>query len=137
MINEIFISLKPEFAELIKARKKTYEFRKYKPRRRVEKFWIYVNQPVAELKYVAQIDPPIEYPGKIPENGIGNLEFNNGLKKSKYAYPIIHFDEIIKPISHEELEEKFGFVPPQSFAYADKYSKIIKYVADAGLRRLF
>ncbi len=137
MTNEIIISLKPEFAELIKQRKKTHEFRKYKPNHNIKKLWIYVTKPVGALKYIAEVGKPIEYPEKIPEKGIGNLEFNKGLKKFRYAFPIRHFYELAEPIHLQSLKKDFGFTPPQSFAYTKKYEPLAKFVKKTGLRRIF
>ena len=66
MKDEIFISLKPEFADLIERQEKTHEFRKWKPTRKVRRFWIYVTKPVALLKYVADVGDVAEYPQKNP-----------------------------------------------------------------------
>ena len=137
MMHEIFISLKPKFAELIRQRKKTYEFRKYKPRHKINRLWIYVTQPIATLKYIAEVGEIVNYPTKIPEDGAGNSEFNKGLKKSKYAFPILHLDELIEPIPLQRLRDKFGFTPPQSFAYISKYRSLAKHVKKSGLRRIF
>ncbi len=137
MPNEIFISLKPKFAELIRQRKKTHEFRSYKPRYKINRFWIYVTQPIALLKYVAEVGEPAEYPEKIPETGIGNREFNKGLKTSNYAFPILHLYELKQPISLQKLKEKFGFAPPQSFAYINRYKSLAECVRASGLRRIF
>ncbi len=135
MPNEIFISLKPKFAELIRQRKKTHEFRTYKPRHKVNRFWIYVTQPIALLKYVAEVGEPVEYPAKILD--IGDREFNKGLKAFKYAFPILHLYELKKPISLQKLKEKFSFAPPQSFAYANRYKSLVECVRASGLRRIF
>ncbi len=137
MTNEIFISLKPKFAELIKRRQKNHEFRRYKPKYSIQKFWIYVNKPISQLKYVAEIADPIEYPNQIPENGVGNVEFNQGLKKSKFAYYIIHFYEITNPMGCEELRKRFKFLPPQRFVYADKHPKLIKFMHNLKWQMIF
>ncbi len=137
MTTEIFISLKPQFAELIRERRKTYEFRKYKPTRHVNRIWIYVTSPTAALRYIAEVGEPVEYPNKIPENGVGNVEFNAGLKKSKFAFPILHLDELNEPITYKELRGRFNFTPPQSFTYADRYPSVAQHVRRTGLRRLY
>ncbi|RMF94786.1 MAG: hypothetical protein D6734_06950 [Candidatus Schekmanbacteria bacterium] len=137
MMYEIFISLKPQFSELIRQRKKTHEFRKYRPRHEIKRLWIYVTHPVSALKYIAEVGKLVEYPTRIPEDGVGNKEFNTGLKKSKYAFPILHLYELREPIHLRRLRNEFGFAPPQSFAYIDKYESLVEYVKDSGLRRLF
>lgn len=137
MSNEIFISLKPEFIELIKERKKTHEFRSYRPKKDIRRLWIYITVPVASLKYIIEVGRIVEYPEKIKIDGVGNLEFNKGLKKSKYAFPIKHLYELVEPISLERLKKEFGLVPPQSFIYIDKYPSLIDYVVKKGFKRLF
>lgn len=137
MTNEVFISLRPEMEKLIIQRKKTYEFRKYAPRQEIKKFWIYVSAPESALKYIAEIGELIKYPSRIHEDGVGNAEFNRGLKKSRYAFPILHLDELTKPLGLQQLKEEFGFTPPQRFMYVDKHPGIVEHVSSSGLRRLF
>jgi predicted transcriptional regulator len=128
MENAIILSLKPEFAELIEKKEKTFEFRKYKPQKPVNKLYIYVTSPVCELKYVIDTENPIEYPNKVTEKGIGNADFNNGLKVSKFAYPIKHLYKIDKPISLNDLREKFDLQPPQGYVYAATYNKLFDFI---------
>lgn len=59
----------------------------------------------------------MKYPEKLDSDGDGNYDFNIG-KKSKYAYPI----------SLEELKNKFDFIPPQAFSYAETFAKLTEYV---------
>ena len=120
---EIVISLKPKFATLIEKRLKNHEFRKNVPKRMPNKIWIYVTQPVAELKYIAEVNTYVEYPRKISETGIGNMEFNIG-EKTKFAYPIVKLHKLKNPISLSELKLKYGFVAPQNLAYIEKYINI-------------
>ena len=82
----IFISIKPEFIKKIECGEKNYEFRKYIPKKNINKLYVYVSSPDCCLKYILYIDKIIKYPNKIKESGYGNYEFNAGLKKSKYAY---------------------------------------------------
>lgn len=121
---EIIISLKPKFAELIEKREKTHEFRKNVPKNVPQRIWIYVTHPVAELKYIAEVDNYIEFPKKIQEKGFGNSDFNFGKKKSKYAYPIKKLYRLRKPICLNELRNQHSFVAPQNFAYIDRYETI-------------
>ena len=57
--------------------------------------------------------------------GAGNLEFNNG-QKSKFAYRIDDIYELENGISLKELKEDYGFVPPQAFAYDDRYPNLTR-----------
>ena len=137
MTNEICISLRPEMAELVRLRKKNHEFRRYKLPYEVRRLWIYVTMPVSELKYIAEIGELVEYPTNIPEDGVGNTEFNKGLKKSKYAYPILHLDELVEPLNLQRLREEFGFSPPQRFVYTTKYQKLVDHFSSSRLRGLY
>ena len=69
----------------------------------------------------------MKYPEKLDSDGDGNYDFNIG-KKSKYAYPIIKVYELFYPISLEELKNKFDFIPPQAFSYAETFAKLTEYV---------
>lgn len=134
---EIVISLKPKFASLIEKNLKNHEFRKKVPKRVPNKIWIYVTHPVAELKYVAEVNDYIEFPNKISDNGYGNSEFNIGAK-TKYAYPIKKLYKLKRPIGLVELREKYNFVAPQNFAYIDRYDEIkIDVINKQGLTNLF
>lgn len=137
MTSDIIISIRLEMADLIRLREKNYEFRRYKLPPESRRVWIYVTRPVSELKYVAEIGNVVEYPTIIPENGIGNAEFNKGLKKSKNAYPILHLDELVPSIGLYQLRKESRFFPPQKFAYVDNYPKLAEYISNSDLRRLY
>ena len=124
----IFISIKPKFTKLIETGKKNYEFRKYIPKKNINKLYVYESSPTCCLKYILYIDKIIEYPTIIEESGIGNSEFNNGLKKAKYAYHINSVYRLIKPIPLSDLKNEYKFVAPQSYAYDTKYPELIKCI---------
>ena len=127
----IFISIKPEFTKRIEAGEKNYEFRKYIPKEEFGKLYVYETFPTCSLKYILTIDKIIEYPNKINEKGYGNSDFNNGLKKSKYAYHISKVEKLDNPINLKILRSKFMFTAPQSYAYDYRYSDLVKYINDA------
>jgi len=133
----IFLSLKPNFATLISKQKKTHEFRKYSPKLEVDEFFIYVTSPVAKIKFLAEVGTPVQFPEKIKIAGEGNDDFDKGLKKAKFAFPIIHFHELNKPIPLEELRERFNFTPPQSFAYDYKYPNLVKQLKKIQKKKVF
>ena len=124
----IFISIKPEFTKRIELGEKNYEFRKYIPKEEFDKLYVYETVPTCSLKYILTIDKIVEYPNKIIEKGYGNNDFNNGLKKSKFAYHILKVEKIDNPISLKELKTKFGFTAPQSYAYDTSYPKLVNYI---------
>ena len=47
----------------------------------------------------------------------GNIEFNNGLKESIYAYHIKEIHILSIPLSLKELKENYDFYPPQKYIY--------------------
>lgn len=127
MFSGLYMSINPNASLKIEKEVKIYEFRNYIPKRKFDKLYIYVTSPVCELKYVLLINDIISYPNKIPENGDGNCEFNQGIK-SKYAYQISEVYKLNNPLSLNKLKKEFGFAPPQGYAYSDRYSDLTKFV---------
>lgn len=128
LTNGIYVSINPEPTSKIVQGTKNYEFRNYIPKRSFKFLYVYVTAPKSELKYVIEIGDIVKYPEKLDIDGDGNHDFNMG-KKSKYAYPIIKVYELVCPIPLEELKNKFGFVPPQAFSYAETFSELTEYVS--------
>ena len=57
-------------------------------------------------------------PGEVEdEDGLGNSEFNQGLKESKFGFEILHLYKIRTPLPASELKEKYKLLPPQRFSY--------------------
>lgn len=136
-MNDIVISLKPEFINLILKQEKNYEFRKYLPKKGVNKIWVYSKLPVARLEYLIIIDKIITYPEKILEPGLGNEEFNNGLKSTKYAYHIKHLYRMKEGINLKVLKEKYNFIAPQSYFYLENNLKLKNYLLSEKLEQIF
>ena len=128
MDSGIFISIKPCFTKKIESGEKNYEFRKYIPKKSINKLYVYESSPTCQIKYILYIDKIVEYPNKIDEQGYGNKDFNNGLKKSKYAYHIAKIEKLNKPLALTVLKKDYGFCAPQSFAYGSKYPKLVDYI---------
>lgn len=40
--------------------------------------------------------------------GIGNAEFNAGLKESKYGYPVLELYELVHPVTLAEMKTRWG-----------------------------
>ncbi len=136
-MTDIVVSIYPKFTNLIKMGEKNYEFRKYVPKRGVDRLWIYSSSPACSLEYMAEIDKIVEYPQKIAEKGIGNDDFNNGLKKSKFAYHIKHLYRLTSPLSLERLRNEFGFSAPQSYFYLDSNDALRSFLLRQNLERVF
>lgn len=136
MKKAIYLSIKPQFTKLIAIGEKNYEFRKYIPKIEIDKLFVYETTPTCALKYIIELGKIIEYPQKIVKNGYGNEDFNNGLKKSKYAYEINSVYLIEEPILLSELKLKYGFAAPQSYAYDDRYPELTEYLSNCKVRKL-
>lgn len=134
---DVVISIKPKFVDLIAKHLKNYEFRKYIPKKGVNKLWIYTSSPICSLEYVADIDNIITYPEHIQEEGIGNNEFNKGLKQSKHAYHIKHLYRLKTPLKLERLKSEFGFTAPQSYFYLENNPKLAEFVLTQKLEKIF
>ena len=126
----IYVSINPESTSKIVHEIKNHEFRNYIPKKSFKFLYVYVTAPQGQLKYVIEIGDIVKYPKKLESNGDGNSDFNLG-KKSKYAYPIIKVYELTVPISLEELKNKFGFVPPQAFSYAETFANLTEHLLKA------
>ncbi|CAG8483197.1 23586_t:CDS:2 [Gigaspora margarita] len=72
---------------------------------------------------LTEIEPAIEYPSQIPEDGIGNKEFNQGqgINQSKFAYKIKHLYKLNNPIGIKELKSNYNISPPRKYIYVSKY----------------
>ncbi|SFC83918.1 Predicted transcriptional regulator, contains an HTH and PUA-like domains [Bacillus sp. 491mf] len=137
MQNEIFISIKPVYCKKIKERKKLNEFRNYKPKNQIKRFWIYESSPTSALKYIADVSLPIEYPNKVEELADGDDRFNNG-ENGKYAFYIERLFQLEIPIELKELKSDFSFTPPQGFAYTSTYPNLVDFVENKiRLNRVF
>lgn len=136
MKKAIYLSIKPKFTKKIETGEKDHEFRKYIPKETIDTLFVYETVPACQLKYIIELGKIVEYPNKINELGYGNADFNAGLKQSKYAYEIKHVDLLENPICLKELKDVYGFAPPQSYAYDDRYEKLTNDIKLAKVKRL-
>ncbi|KAK2013341.1 hypothetical protein LZ32DRAFT_530407 [Colletotrichum eremochloae] len=113
---DIFISIHPEHMEEIVSGRKNHEFRNYKIPHTVSRMWLYITQPVAELKYMACFSDA-KSPGEIDEDGIGNTEFNQK-KGAKFAYHLYKLYELNDPLSLQYMMDRdYLHGPPQKYTY--------------------
>lgn len=132
----IYISIKPVHLNRIVTGKKNYEFRNYYPKEHIDVLYVYESSTTCKLKYIIELGEIIKYPNKITKEGYGNEDFNKGLKNSKYAYEIKHLYELERFIPLKELKEKYGFNPPQSYAYDVRYERLTEDINKMNVRRL-
>lgn len=136
MKKAIYLSIKPKYTKKIETGEKNYEFRNYYPKQKIDTLYVYETVPTCSIKYIIELGNIIEYPNKITQEGYGNSDFNNGLKKVKYAYEIKHVDFLEEPIDLQTLRNTYNFTPPQSYAYDKKYPELTKKINDSKLIRL-
>ncbi|KAL5048225.1 hypothetical protein BDW71DRAFT_178163 [Aspergillus fruticulosus] len=83
------MSIKPEHITNIANRTKNHEYRRYLLPATVQRIWFYTTAPLSRLEYVARVSHG-KTRGEVPEDGgLGNVEFNAGLKVSKYGYEVL------------------------------------------------
>ena len=60
-------------------------------------------------------------PGQVNDpTGIGNDAFDQGLKESKFGYPVLGLYELKEPLTSDMMKRKYGVVAPQGYLYAPK-----------------
>ncbi|PPQ73746.1 hypothetical protein CVT26_011866 [Gymnopilus dilepis] len=120
---DILISIKPVFMNAIVQREKNHEFRKYLISHEVQRMWLYVSSPDQTLRYIATVSKG-KRPGEVEsEDGMGNADFNAGLKESKYAYEIKELYELKEPLSLASMKARYGETFPQRFSYVSTRMK--------------
>lgn len=135
--NSPIFSIKPFYLEKILSKEKEYEFRNTYPKKFTNYYWVYESSPTMALKYLMEVDYPIEYPNKIDKFTYGVDRFHSGEMHAKYAYKIKHLYKLKYPITREELISKFDMIPPQSYTYLSNYSKLQEKLRVADLIKIF
>ncbi|KAK5993554.1 hypothetical protein PT974_06988 [Cladobotryum mycophilum] len=114
---DVLLAIQPLHLANIVAQRKNHEYRKYRLRDGVERLWLYEtrgdkeNKGRAAITHIATIPSDIRRtPGTVPEEpfGIGNSDFNAGLKQSKYGYPILELYKLVRPITLDEMKTTWG-----------------------------
>ncbi|KAJ5970333.1 uncharacterized protein N7479_000251 [Penicillium vulpinum] len=115
---DIFMSIKPEHIQNIATGSKNHEYRSYLLPPSIQHIWFYTTSPIKQIEYVARISLG-KTPGEVPDDGgIGNVEFNAGLKESKYGYEILALWRLKVSVSLEDALVK-GFLKgaPQKYCW--------------------
>ena len=131
----VLISIKPKYVKSIISGKKTVELRRRIPKiKKGDLVFIYSTSPVKAIQAYSFVDKIVS---KEPEelwnevesiSGVSKKEFDNYYKGKFIGYGIYlkDIEPIIKPISLDDLREKFEISnPPQSFRYLSK-SQFVK-----------
>jgi hypothetical protein len=75
-------------------------------------------------------------PGEIEQDeGVGNADFNAGLKVAGYAYEIKALYRLREPLPLTAMQERYAVTFPQRFAYAP--AKLLQEVILADQQQLF
>ncbi|MBA0016556.1 MAG: hypothetical protein ACTIAM_06600 [Pseudolactococcus laudensis] len=122
---EILLSIYPYYNDLIKIKKKNFEFRSWDIKFDSEYLvmWVYETRPTMAIKYKMTVKHPISELCTDQEYGLGNYKFIENIKRGMRAYEIVSFEELIKPIFLSDMRE-LGVNAPQGFAYIAKYPKL-------------
>ncbi|CAG8259622.1 unnamed protein product [Penicillium olsonii] len=115
---DIFMSIKPEHIQNIALRTKNHEYRGYLLPSSIQRIWFYTSSPTQSIEYVAHISHG-KRPGELPDDGgIGNTEFNTGLKTSGYAYEILILWKLRDPLTLKEaIRDGHLKGPPQKYCW--------------------
>jgi len=74
-------------------------------------------------------------PGQVRDpNGIGNDDFDNGKKASKFGYPVLSLYKLKTPLKSEAMKA-YGVSTPQGCVYAPK--KMVDEIPLEDMEKLF
>ena len=80
----------------------------------VKRVWFYLNAPFSCISYVCEIDAAVtrnEGDPKLPEDGLGNKEYNTfhiDWKGYDFAYRVRSVYKIIEPITLAKMKSRYG-----------------------------
>ena len=84
----------------------------------VTRIWLYENAPVSAITHMMETSNP-KIPGEVQDStGIGNDDFDKGLKKSRYGYPVLTLYQLLDPITVTDLQNLYGLEAPETGIYA-------------------
>jgi len=120
---DVILSIREPYMQQMIDGEKNYEFRKYRLPSTVERIWFYSVSPRSRIEYVCQTDPAVtrgEGIPKLPEDGLGNKEFNEFYSESSnFAYKILSVYRLDEPVTLAVLKKDHGLGgAPQRMAYA-------------------
>jgi hypothetical protein len=100
---DVILAIRPEFMATIISGEKNHDFRKYKLPDNIHRIWFFQISPVKAITHIA-LTGLAKVPGQVHDSsGIGNDEFDLGLKKSNYGYPIFHLYQLMIPIQQDAI----------------------------------
>lgn len=135
---QILISIYPKYCELIKKKKKNYEFRSFSLNSEKEMvFWIYETKPIKQIKYKMLVANPIKKASKNYPYFLGEEQFLEAIKKRKNAYQILGFEELEVPITLDEMISEYSIKAPQNFIYLDGKLDLLKRLNEKSTKIIF
>ena len=87
------------------------------------------------FSYVMSTTTP-KVPGEVNDPaGVGNDDFDQGLKESKYGYPVTGLYKLKTPLTTSQLRERFDIATPQGWRYATR--KLVEELPLAEMESMF
>jgi predicted transcriptional regulator len=136
--NVLFLSLRPEYAELLLAGEKTVELRRIRPRAPIgTDVLLYASSPRCELVgicsigAIGQATPDDIWKLHGSNTGIGRTAFHSYFRGASQAVAITVKDprRLESPISLSQLRAEWvNFQPPQSFRYVS-YQDALRFLS--------
>ena len=75
-------------------------------------------------------------PGEVNDpTGVGNDDFDQGRKESKYGYPVTGLFRLKRPLTTAQLKDRFDIAVPQGWRYATR--KLVEEVGPDAMERVF
>jgi predicted transcriptional regulator len=123
--DNILMSIKPEYVDMIFHGNKKYEFRKHGFKRPVEKVFVYSTKPICKIvgfftfNQISRGTPAEIWESCSEFAGISGIDFFEYFKNRNIAYAIKieGVFELSSPISPYDMVE--AFKPPRTFMYID------------------
>ena len=85
-------------------------------------FWLAIicDSPERDISSHVMVTSRPKIPGQVCDpSGVGNDDFDLGLKKSKFGYPVLGLYRLKDPLKPEAMK-KLEIAPPQGLVYAPK-----------------
>jgi hypothetical protein len=114
VVTDVVLYIRPEHMTKITARTKNHDYQKYELPHTVHRLWFFETKPVNAITFMATTNSA-RHPGEVNNSsGIGNNDFDAGLKGCKFGYPIIQLYQFTDPLDCKTLKGKYGLIPPMS-----------------------
>ena len=113
-VSDIVLYIQPEHMTKITNCTKNHDYCKYELLHTVHHLWFFKTTLVDAITFMATTGPA-KRPGEVNDSsGIGNNDFDAGLKGCKFGYPIIQLYQFTNLLDRKTLRGKYGLTPPTS-----------------------